>query len=147
MKTGFIVALSIFVGVGFLFVGIKLLFASIQTKLRNHIQQKFDKEEIIGMTTSANFFGKQSKGGKQLRGNGAFVLTKNQVCFIRAVPFKEYVIPLKSITEVSLPNSFNGRSVFSKLLCIQYKTDSGQDAMAWAMKDPESWKKAIDKLS
>jgi len=129
-----------------LLIVIRLFFSSIQTKLGNHIQKRFDKEKIVGATTNANFFGQQSKGGKQLRGNGAFVLTKDEVCFIRAIPFKEYVIPLKSITEVSLPKSFNGKFVFSKLLCVQYKTDSGLDAMAWAVKSPESWKKAIEKL-
>jgi hypothetical protein len=44
-------------------------------------------------------------------------------------------------------NSFNGKSVFSKLLCIQYKTGSELDAVAWAVKNPESWKKSIEKLA
>jgi hypothetical protein len=146
MKTGFTAASAILFGVCFLFVMIRLFLYSIQTGLGSHIQKRFDKEKIIGVTTRANFFGEQSKGGKRLRGNGAFVVTKEEVCFIRAVPFKEYVIPLKSITELSLPNSFNGKSVFSKLLCIQYKTDSGVDAIAWAIKNPESWKKVIEEL-
>jgi hypothetical protein len=146
MKTEFVVAISVICGVAFLFTVLKLVFFSVQKKLEHHIQENFDKEKIIGATTKANFFGERSKGGKQARGNGALVLTKDEVYFIRAVPFKEYVIPLQSIIEVSLPNSFNGKSIASKLLSIQYKTDSKPDAMAWAIKNPESWKKALEKL-
>lgn len=146
MKLTLILVISIFLGIAFLFAIIKLLFSSIQKKLNYHIQNKYDEKTIIAATSSANFFGEQSKGGRQLRGNGGLVLTKDEVYFIRALPFKEYVIPLDSITEVSLPESFNGRSVFSKLLCVRYKTNSGSDAIAWAVKNPESWKEAIEKL-
>jgi len=146
MKTEFIVIISVSFGVAFLLALLRFFFTFTRKKLEKHIQKNFDKDKIVGATTRANFFGEKSKGGKQVRGNGALVLTQKEIYFIRAVPFKEYIIPLKSVSEVSLPNSFNGKSVFSKLLCIQYKTDSVSDAIAWAVKDPESWKKAIEKL-
>ncbi len=146
METEFTAAISVIFGVLFLFVLLKLLFSYTRKKLENHILKKFDKNDILGATTDANFFGEQSKGAKQLRGNGALILTKDQLYFARAVPFKEYTIPLKSVSKVSLPNSFNGRSILSTLLCIQYKTGSESDAIAWAVKDPGSWKKAIEKL-
>jgi len=146
MKTEFTVAVSVLFGTVILLSLLRLFFSSARKKLEHHIQENFDIREIVGATTRANFFGKQSKGGKQIRGNGALVLTKNEIYFIRAVPFKEYKIPLKSILEVSLPNSFNGKSVFSKLLCIQYKIGSELDVVAWAVKNPESWKKSIEKL-
>lgn len=123
-----------------------MIFSYIRKRLETHIQENFDKEKILGATAHANFFGKKSKGGKQGRGNGVFVLTKDEVFFIRALPFKEYVIPIQSIIEVSLPIVFNGKSIFSKLLCIQYETYSGSDTIAWAIKNPESWKEAIEKL-
>ncbi len=146
METGYIVAISVIIGVFSLLTLLKFFFSSTRRKLETHIQKNFDRSEIIGVTTNANFFGEQSKGAKQVRGNGALVLTKDQIYFIRAVPFKEYTITLKSVSRVSLPNSFNGKSIFSKLLCIQYETGSESDAIAWAVKNPESWKKAIEKL-
>ena len=146
MKTEFIVTISVVLGVVSLLVLLRLFFSSTRKKLENHIQKNFSKNEIIGVTTNANFFGEQSKGAKQVRGNGALVLTKDRIYFIRAVPFKEYTIPLKSVSKVSLPNSSNGKSIFSKLLCIQYETGSELDAVAWAVKNPESWKKSIEKL-
>ncbi len=146
MKTGIIVAVSVLSGIVLLLTIINLIFSYTRKKLKNHIQKKFDKEKIIMATTSANFFGEKSKGGKQIRGNGALVLTKGEVFFIRAVPFTEYIIPIESITEISTPTSFNGKTVFSKLLRIQYKTDSGSDAMAWAIRNPNKWEEAIEKL-
>lgn len=146
MKTGFIIAISVICGVSVLLGTMKIIFSSIRRKLNYHIQERFDKKDILVATTRANSFGELSKGGKQLRGNGALALTKNDLFFVRAMPVKEYDIPIKFITRVSMPKSFNGKSVFARLLCVQYNTDSGTDAMAWAVKDPEKWKKAIEGL-
>jgi len=144
MKTQIIAAVWVIGGSAFLLLAVSLVFSSIRKKMKAHIRERFDKNEIIGSTTSVNFFGEQSKGGKQIRGNGALVLTKDELFFIRAMPFKEYVIPIKSITGVSTPTSFNGRSSLSRLLCVQYKTDSGADAIAWSIKEPGKWKEAIE---
>ena len=146
MKTAIVIFMSVIFGLALLLTILKVIYSYIQKRLETHIQAKFDKKEVLGATTSAIFFGEKSKGVKQIRGNGAFVLTKDTIYFIRAAPFKEYVIPVKSITEVSLPTAFNGKTVFSKLLCIQCETTSGSDKMAWAIKNPESWKEVIDAL-
>lgn len=145
-KTEFIITISVILGVTVLLVLLKLVFSSVRKKLQVHIQERFAGIEIIGATTEADFLGKLSKGGWQIRGNGGLVLTKNGVFFLRSIPFREYMIPIKSITDVSMPNSFNGKSIFSKLLCVQYKVDSGTETMAWVVKNPEKWKKAIEKL-
>ena len=102
--------MSVIGGVTLLLILLKMFFASFRKKLENHIRDNFDKEEIIGATTRANFFGVQSKGGKQLRGNGALVLTRDRLCFIRGMPQSIYSIPTKTITQVSLPKSFNGKN-------------------------------------
>lgn len=145
MKTAFIITLSIVFGVGLSLLILRMIFASTRKKLEDHLQKKYDKNEIIAATTSANFFGLQSKGVKQARGNGALILTRKELCFIRALPFKEFIIPLSSVLKISLPTAFNGKSVFSKLLCIHFQTHSDFDAMAWAVKNPEAWKQSIEK--
>lgn len=146
MKIAFIITVSVIIGVSSLLALIRFIFSSIRKKMNTYIQTNFDQKDILGATTSANFLGKESQGGKQIRGNGALVLTKNEIYFFRALPFKEYSIPLNSVIKVSLPSSFNGKSVLSKLLSIQYKTSSGSETMAWALKNPESWKQTIEKL-
>lgn len=147
MNTGAVIAASTLLGVIVVLTAVMLILYRIRTRLELHIQAHFDKENIIAATTRANFFGKQSQGGRQIRGKGALVLTKNAICFIRAVPFKQYRIKLESVLKVSLPRSFNGKSVFARLLCVQYSTDSGTDAMGWALKNPELWKAAIEDLT
>lgn len=146
MNIGIIIGASVIGGVTLLLIILNMFFTSLRKKLEKHIRNNFDKEEIIGATTRANFFGVQSKGGKQLRGNGALVLTKDRLCFIRGVPQSVYTIPTKTITQVSLPKSFNGKSVFSKLLCVHHSVEGGKDAMAWAVNAPDKWKKAIETL-
>ncbi len=147
METLFIVAISVIIGVVCLFFVLSFVFKSVRNKLESYIQERFDSKEIIGATTRANFFGEKSKGGKQIRGNGAIVLTNDQLVFIRAMPFKEYIIPIKSITRVSLPNSFNGKSVFSRLLCVHYINEGTEDAIAWAIINPEKWQESIEALT
>ncbi len=124
---------------GLLLIASGLLF--LQRKLESYIKT-FKPETLVGVTTRANFIGEQLKGG--IRGNGAFVLTRDAAHVIRALPFKEYVIPLTAITDVSLTSSFNGKTVFAELLCIHYQTDAGPDAIAIAIRKPEAWKAAIE---
>ena len=131
-------------GVGILLLALKWFMASIRRKLQAHVQARFNPADIIGATTRANFLGVRSKGGGQIRGNGALVLTREQLFFVRAVPLKEFTLPLESIREVTLPRSFNGKSVLMPLLCVHYGSDGVDDAMAWALKDPQRWKKAIE---
>ena len=146
MNTGFTIAVSVIVGLSFLFVILGLIYSRISKRLHKLITNKFDKEEILGATTRANFFGIKSKGGAQVRGNGALVLTRNELYFIRAVPQKEYRIPLNSVRDVSMPRFFNGRSVFAPLLCVNYDAEYGEDSIAWALKDAKKWKDTIEKM-
>lgn len=147
MKTTIIITVSVILGVFVLFLTINHIMSYFHRKLEKLVLKKFNKKEIIGATTRANFFGKLSRGGKQLRGNGALVLTKDKLFFIRALPEKEYVIPVTSITKITLPTSFNGRSVFSELLCVHYRDTNRTETMAWAVENPKKWQLTIEKLT
>ena len=132
------------IGILLLFLVFRTVLSSVRKKLETAVRERFHKKDIIGATLRANFFGEKSKGGKQVRGNGALILTKDILCFIRAVPEKEFVIPVGSIKEISLPKAFNGKSVLAPLLCVHYTDDDREDAMAWAIKEPDKWKKVIE---
>ena len=112
--------------------------------MKKRIQDRFHGHPLVKATTRANFLGKLSKKGRQIRGNGALVLTVNTLYFIRALPHKEYAIPLTSIKKISLQRAFNGKSVLASLLCIDYDTGTEPDAMGWAVPDPENWKETIE---
>lgn len=132
------------IGILLLFLVFRKLLGSVRKKLETAVRERFDKEDIIGATLRANFFGEKSKGGRQARGNGALILTKDIIWFMRAVPEKEFVIPVGSIKEITLPKSFNGKSVLAPLLCVHYTDGDREDAMAWAIKEPDKWKKVIE---
>lgn len=51
-----------------------------------------------------------------------------------------------NVGSVSMPNSFNGKSVFSKLLCVHYIFEGAEDSIAWAIKNPEKWQESIEAL-
>lgn len=140
------IALSIVFGLALLLIILGLVYHLTRKKLTRAITERFEQGAILGATTRANFFGLKSKGGAQARGNGALVLTKDSVFFIRAVPQKEFEIPIASILEVSMPMAFNGRSVARPLLCLRYRRDSGEDAIAWSLKDSGKWKTAIQNM-
>ncbi|MFO7896520.1 MAG: hypothetical protein R6U84_06290 [Candidatus Cloacimonadales bacterium] len=146
MDIKFVIASAVIIGVICLLSIIGLIVRSGRKKLTSYIQKKFDQSEIIGATTKANFFGLKSKAGKQIRGNAAIILTKKQLVSLRALPFQAYSIPIKSIQRVSLPQTFNGKSIFAKLLCVHFTNESCEDSIAWAIQNPEKWKESIEAL-
>jgi hypothetical protein len=84
-------------GIACLLLVMKMVMGAVRNKLQKLVEDRFTRDEIVAATLRANFFGEKSKGGKQVRGNGALVLTKNNLCFIRALPVKEYIIPIKAV--------------------------------------------------
>lgn len=145
MNKGLVIAVVVISGVVLLLAVIGKIYSRIRKRLEEIVTDRFADQAVLAMTTRANFLGVKSKGGAQLRGNGALVLTAQTLYFIRAVPEKEYTIPIQTIDHVTLPRIFNGKSVMVPLLCIHYKTEYGEDAMAWALKDPKYWKNTIEK--
>ncbi len=144
MSTGLIIAVSILFGLTALLFVLGRVYSNVRRDLEDTITEYFKKEEILGATTRANFLGVRSKGGAQWRGNGALVLTSDVLFFLRAVPKKEYRIPIRAITSLSMPKSFNGKSVLAPLLCVNYHADEGEESIAWALRNPEKWKAAIE---
>lgn len=145
MNKGLVIAVVVISGLVLILTVLAKIYSRIRKRLEEIVRDRFAGQAVLARTTRANFLGVQSKGGAQARGNGALVLTADMLYFIRAVPQKEYTIPVQAIGHVTLPRSFNGKSVMAPLLCIHYKADNGEDSMAWALKDPEHWKNTIEK--
>ena len=95
--------------------------------------------------SGALFFGQQSRGAAQLRGNGTLVLTDDAIVFKQWVVAREFRIPLGSILAVEKPKSFLGKSQFVELLCVKFRDEAGNDdAMAWRVRDLPGWIQAIE---
>ena len=56
-------------------------------------------------------------------------------------------IPLSSITSVTLTKRFKAKGILKMLIRVDFKTEEGRkDAMAWYVKDTDSWKQALEKM-
>ena len=118
------------------------IFRTIRTR-QQEIHERFPT--AITIVPNVNFFGQESKGAMQLRGNGTFVLTRDEIFFERWLPRAEYVVPLSHIQSVETVNGFLGKTVFQPLLKVVYQNPSGQtDAIAWLVPDLEGLKKMIE---
>lgn len=107
-----------------------------------------DSSDILLQDSGANFFGLESLGGMQLRGNGGLVLTARNLSFFMLVPRRDVQIPLASIEETSLVRSHCGKTVFRDLLKVTFRAGEsealGRESAAWYVRDAGAWKRAID---
>jgi hypothetical protein len=120
-----------------------LTLAWVKRRSRLAIQVRYTSNEIIIQSLAANFFGQTSKGKWQVRGNGALVLTEDELWFRMAIPRKELVIPLKQITNISIAKSHLGKSKLRPLLLVEFDLELGSDSAAWLVEDLDEWVQAI----
>ena len=144
MSAGLIITLSVIVFVCVLLLVLKLVVRGVQQRLAREIQWKFSPDEMVAATTRANFVGQKSCGLKQIRGNGALVLTKEKLYFLMAVPRREYDIPIHQIKSVKLQKSFLGKMVLCPILCVEYGDGEDTDVLGWIVPDWERWKQGIE---
>jgi hypothetical protein len=133
-----------------LILGLALVFGGVLVVLRNIAKQK----EILArerypnarqIDRTASFFGQESQGAAQMRGNGTLILTDLDLIFEMWLPNKELRIPLRNFQAIENPTSFLGKSRFTPLLKVVYINDQGkQDAMAWQVRDLSGWMRLID---
>ena len=139
------VIIAVATAVILLFLMLRTLIVGLKRRLLEDIQKKLMGRTPLRQTLGANFFGESSRGGVQIRGNGALVLTDSELFFIMLAPRKQYTIPLDQITEITLPRSHLGKSVIKRPLKVEYRTPKGTDSIAWALPDSEDWKDAIER--
>lgn len=143
---------------GWLFIGIGIfvivLFAVIiywsrrfGARRAHEVVSQFKGKTIHGVTSSANFFGQQSKGAAQARGNGVLVLVDDELYFQMWAPKRELRIPFTALRGVEQVKSFLGKTKFVPLLKVDFENDQGEaDAAAWLVKDLPQWKSGLEKI-
>lgn len=111
---------------------------------RKKLHERFTGKEILFADQKANYFGLQSLGGRQIRGNGVLVLTSDELYFFRFVPMKEISIPLTSITGIDTPKFFLGKSYFKPLLKVSYTDpDGNSEEVAWFIQKLDECQQAL----
>jgi hypothetical protein len=120
------------------FVALLLFLAMLPVARR---ARRLEKELPAGTLRKENAqgLGLESRGKGQVRGNGWLVLTPDELRFRQWVPNRETRIPLASITEITTPRSWLGKSVGRKLLVVRWD----EDAMAWNVRDLDGWLSAL----
>jgi len=118
---------------------------------KNRIKEilaKFQESEIVKVSESANYFGLESKGLKQIRGNGVLILTKDKLYFEMWIKPKTIIeIPIDSIQKIESVKSHLRKSRFQKLLKVIFTNERGNmDSVAWLVRDLDEWMRILEKL-
>ena len=123
---------------------LRLILRSVARGLQAEVDRRFRRDEIVKQEIGANFFGLESRGVRQLRGNGALVLTSEMLWFRQALSNREICIPLDRITRVSSVPSHLGKTIIKPLLRVDF-IDSNEscDSVAWAVRDTTIWQEAV----
>ncbi|MCG8431220.1 MAG: hypothetical protein MJA29_08600 [Candidatus Omnitrophica bacterium] len=134
----------------FVLVLLVVFFAgkSLQLKRTKEVLDKFRGKKVYGVTSDANYFGRESEGRMQMRGNGVLVFTPEELYFEMWLPQEELRIPLSSITGVETPMRHLGKSKGRRLLKVHFRNEKGEkDSAAWIVNRLEKWKKALTDIS
>lgn len=121
--------------------GLLLLSALVALARRRSVlraEHRCGAEDVLYRDPAAVYIGRESRGDRQLRGSGVFVLTRREVFFTMWLPRRELAIPLERIRGVDTPCRFLGRSIGRRLLRIRFRDSSGEpDAAAWSVRGLE----------
>ncbi len=138
------IAIYFIVGSLLLATGLIYLTKKLLKTAMAEVYAEYPEHSRILTSPMANLFGIKSRGMKQIRGNGIFLLTSSQLYFRMLLPKRELLVPLSSITSVDTPKSFLGKTKGMKLLKIDFRNDvGGTDSAAWLVRDLEKWVEAI----
>lgn len=132
--TGVGIVLIILVGLGIVFGLVSLILRRVAQRSREAAHQQYPGARLVDSGTL--FFGQQSRGAGQMRGNGTLIVTDSDIIFQQWVANREFRIPLTTIQSIENPSSFLGKSQGVSLLQINFLNDNGEaDAMAWRVRD------------
>lgn len=121
-----------------IFGGTLFVLRNLARKKEASVRERYPSAKHMDRT--ASFFGQESLGAMQMRGNGILILTDSELIFEQWTTNTEFRIPVRNIQAIENPTSFLGKSRFVPLLKVVYTTDQGgMDAMAWQVRDLGGW--------
>jgi len=137
-----VLVVSILAFVALLFV--LIMFPVARRARRLKAEMEAEVSDDAERSENVQGLGLESRGKGQVRGNGWLVLTADELRFRQWVPDRETRIPRAAITAVETDRWWLGKSVGVKLLIVRWRTpEGGDDAMAWRVRDVDSWLAAL----
>ncbi len=134
-----LIIVSIVAGLAVFLVVPAIVFRVAGPKLKERVGKVYAPEAIVFSDSRASNFGLESKGSTQQRGNGALVLTANELHFFQLIPKSDFRIPLDKIKKVDTVRTHLGKTVGRKLLYVSFTVDGGEDAVAFSVSDIDAW--------
>ncbi len=122
------------------------LHKGIKTQTLKLVAKRYPAERIVLADYLANCFGLQSAGVWQTRGIGGLVLTSECLHFFMLLPNKEFRIPLREITKMTIAKSHLGKATPFDLLKVTFNKDGMEDSIAWLIKNPRNWISTIEQI-
>lgn len=136
-------ALALVLGLTVLLVGVFVVLRNTARQKEASVRERYPNARHIDR--AASFFGQESRGVVQLRGNGTLILTDAELIFEGWVANKHLRIPLRGIQTIENPTSFLGKTRFTPLLKVVHINGQGTtDAMAWQVHDLSDWMRLIN---
>jgi hypothetical protein len=141
---GILLGLAIAAGVVILLAAIlvvtKLVLGKMGPALRRRVDAVYPPEQIVLEDLGALTFGLQSRGVFQGRGNGALVLTSDELGWFRFIPeSSDLRIPRQNITKVDTTKVHLGKTYGRDLLRVTFMNDGEPDVIAWYVTDLSAW--------
>lgn len=131
-------------------IGLIIFLAVIRKAGRErqeYVQQRFAGKKILLSDKLANFFGQESAGVSQIRGNGILILAEDELFFLMLLPKREVSVPLGSITGIETPSSFLAKSVGRALLQVNFTSEVGEtDSIAWYTSKLEDFQRELTRV-
>jgi len=117
----------------------------IISKEKDIMKGNMIREKIILKSKGANFFGQESKGVAQIRGNGTLILYETFLYFKQFITKKEILIPIKNIKTIEITKSHLKKTKFRPLLKVIYTNDMGkEDSVAWLVNKLDLWVSTLE---
>lgn len=121
-----------------------MFFKKTAARVAQEVRLRLGPGRVALLDEGSNFFGLQSKGVRQIRGNGCLALSPDEILFVMWWPRRELRIARDRITGVERTKWHIGKTVGRNLLKVHFVNDAGAaDSAAWYVSDLASWQAAL----
>lgn len=125
----------------------KFVFGKI--KKMQAASAKMAEEDLSGKEIKygeelANFFGQESLGMAQVRGNGILRITQDEIYFRMLMPSRVFRFPINGIKNVETVKSFLGKTKFVPLMKVTFTNEHGEsDSVAFLVRNMSAAQEAL----
>ena len=116
-------------------------------KKTSRILEKYAPLGIVKSSVGANFFGQESLGVKQIRGNGVLLLTSEELIFELWLPNRILRIPISNIRSIEETKWHLKKTKGVKLLKVVFTNEKyTEDSAAWWVTERDQWTQLLKNL-